>query len=409
MGIYSRRTIMFALGAVVAAAGAGAPDAAAQERSSVKSGYAISKSGANAGGAGSTTIPNYKLWVKDVNDAGGLELPDGSRLPIEVVEYDDRSSSEEVVRSIERLATQDEVDFILAPWGTGFNLAAAPIFDRFGYPQLAISAVTDKAPEFVKRWPRSFWMHGGGSDYTAALVDILAGAADEGTINRKVAVISVAEGFGIDLVTAARADFEEADFEIVYDRTYPPGTTDFTPMINEAAQSGADSFVAFSYPPDTFALTQQTQVADYNPKVLFLGVGTQFPSYLAANGEKATGIMGLGGTDVSNPKVMEYRKHHEEVLGAAPDYWGSVVTYATLQMLQEAIRRVGLDRGDVTEELATGTFDTVIGEVKLQDRQFRDMWWAGQWQDGQFVALAPADRPGASKPRLPKQPWAAAN
>ncbi len=77
----------------------------AQERSSVKIGYAISKSGPNAGGADMTVTPNYELWVNEVNAAGGLTLPDGSKLPIEVVEYDDRSSAEEVVRAVERLAT----------------------------------------------------------------------------------------------------------------------------------------------------------------------------------------------------------------------------------------------------------------------------------------------------------------
>ncbi len=117
-----------------------AEPAIAQERTSVKIGYVVSKTGANAGGAGITTIPNYVLWVKEIKDAGGLELPGGKRLPIEVIEYDDRSSAEEVVRATERLATQDKVDFILAPWGTGFNLAVAPLFDRFGYPQLAVSA-----------------------------------------------------------------------------------------------------------------------------------------------------------------------------------------------------------------------------------------------------------------------------
>src|SRR5690606_15461096 len=184
--------------------------------------------------AGITTLPNYQLWVHEVNEAGGLELPDGTRLPIEVIEYDDRSSSEEVVRAVERLATQDEVDFILPPWGTGFNLAVAPLFDRFGYPQLAVSAVTDKAPEFVQRWKKSFWLLGGGSDYTDALAGLLTKAHGEGKINNKIAMISVADGFGIDLVTAARPSFKEAAFDVVYDVTYPAGTTDFTPMINEA-------------------------------------------------------------------------------------------------------------------------------------------------------------------------------
>jgi len=38
------------------------------------------------------------------------------------------------------------------------------LFDRYGYPQLAVSAVTDKAPEFVKRWTKSYWLLGGGHD-----------------------------------------------------------------------------------------------------------------------------------------------------------------------------------------------------------------------------------------------------
>lgn len=394
--------VSVALCAVIAAT-----PAVAQDRTSVKIGYAISKTGGNAGGAGITTLPNYQLWVKDVNDAGGLELPDGKRLPIEVIEYDDRSSAEEVVRAVERLANQDSVDFILPPWGTGFNLAVAPLFDRFGYPQLAVSAVTDKAPEFVKRWKKSYWLLGGGHDYTGALADLLTKASGEGVINKKIAMISVADGFGIDLVTAARPSFDKAGLEVVYDVTYPAGTTDFTPIINEAAASGADSFVAFSYPPETFALTQQAQVAKFNPKVLYLGVGTGFPAYGKNNGKNAEGIMSLGGIDPKNEANMAYRKRHEEVTGQAPDLWGSVVTYNSLQMLQEAIKRRGLDREAVSDELSNGTFQTVLGEVKLEDNQLRKLWLGGQWQNGQFVAVAPVDRDGAAAAILPKAPWQA--
>jgi len=402
----SRRAILRTLGiSVCMFAVAAAAPAVSQGRTSVKIGYAISKTGPNAGGAGITTLPNYELWVKEVNEAGGLELPDGSRLPIEVVEYDDRSSAEEVVRAIERLATQDEVDFILPPWGTGFNLAVAPLFDRFGYPQLAVSSVTDKAPEFVQRWKRSFWMLGGGSDYTDALAGLLKKTNDEGKINNKVAMISVADGFGIDLVTAARPSFSEAELEVVYDVTYPAGTTDFTSMINEAAGSGADTFVAFSYPPETFAITQQAQVAKFNPKVLYLGVGTGFPNYGADLGPNAEGMMSLGGIDPNNQANTAYRKRHEEVTGRAPDFWGSVVTFASLQMLQEAVKRRGLDREAVSDELSNGTFETVLGEVKLEDNQLRKLWFGGQWQNGNFVAVAPVDREGVSQAIMPKASW----
>ena len=408
MTVFSRRSALRAIGlAASVLASVGVSAVSAQDRTSVKIGYAISKTGANAGGAGITTLPNYQLWVHEVNEAGGLELPDGTRLPIEVIEYDDRSTSEEVVRAVERLATQDQVDFILVPWGTGFNLAVAPLFDRFGYPQLAVSAVTDKAPEFAARWKKSFWLLGGGHDYTEALSKIQLDQQAAGTINGDVAVISVADGFGIDLITAARRSFADAGLNMVYDVTYPVGTTDFTPMLNEAASSGADTFVAFSYPPDTFALTQQAQVAAYNPKVLYMGVGVGFPVYQANNGDKIEGIMSLGGIDVNNEAVMDYRARHTEFIGQAPDWWGSVITYASLQMLQEAIKRQGLDREAVSNELSTGTFQTVLGETKLEDNQLRQLWFGGQWQGGNFVAVAPSDREGASAPILPKAPWPA--
>jgi branched-chain amino acid transport system substrate-binding protein len=410
MSMIKRRSILQATALVSSLIAAGLASgitnvAVAQDRTSVKIGYAISKTGGNAGGAGITTLPNYKLWVKDVNDAGGLEMPDGKKLPIEVIEYDDRSSAEEVVRATERLATQDKVDFILAPWSTGFNLAVAPLYDRYGYPLLAVSSVTDKAPDFVKRWKKSFWMLGGGHDYAHALAKILIDAKNAGQINGKVSMISVADGFGIDLVTAARPAFKEAGIEVIYDKTYPGGTSDFSPMINEAKANGSDVFVAFSYPPETFAITQQSQVLSFNPKILYLGVGTGFPAYGKNNGENATGIMSLGGIDPNNQMNADYRKRHEAVTGVAPDYWGSVITYASLQMLQEAIKRKGLDKQAVSAELASGTFQTVLGETKFENNQLRQLWWAGQWQNGQFVGVMPSDRQGASKVMLPRAEW----
>ena len=379
--------------------------AAQEDRSSVTIGYAVSLSGSNAGGAGITTIPNYRLWVEDVNAAGGLLLPDGSRLPIEVVEYDDRSSAEEAVRAVERLATQDEVDFILPPWGTGFNLAIAPLMARFGYPQIAVTAVTDRAPEFVDRWPSSFWLLGGGADYATALAAVMTEARDAGTINNQVAMISVADGFGIDLVNAARPALTEAGFELVYDEVFPIGTSDFATIVNEARGSGADSFVAFSYPPHTFALAQQAQVVDFSPPLFYLGVGTAFPVFQNMNGENVEGVMGIGGIDPDNPANAAYRERHQEMIGAPADSWASVVTYASLEMLQQAIERVGLDREAVTQELATGTFETAAGTITLENNQLRDLWWVGQWQGGEFVAVAPADREGASEPQLPKPGW----
>ena len=407
--LFERRGVLrlaaLAASAAIAYGVGGATASHAQDRSSVKIGYAVSKTGVNAAGAGVTTIPNYKLWVDDVNKAGGLKLPDGSQLPIEITEYDDRSAAEEAVRAIERLATQDKVDFILPPWGTGFNLAIAPLMDRLGYPQLAVTAVTDKAPEFAARWKKSFWLLGGGSDYAKSLAGVMATARDAGTINNKVAMISVADGFGIDLVNGARPALTEAGFELAYDKTYPLGTTDFGTLVNEAQASGADTFIAFSYPPGSFALTKQAQVVSFNPKVFYLGVGIAFPIYPKMNDGNVEGVMSLGGVDTGSEEIASYFERHTALNGQPPDSWASAVTYASLQMLQQAIERKGLDRDAVSQELSSGEFETILGTIRMEDNQLRTLWWTGQWQDGKFVAIAPADREGAGEAVIPKPAW----
>ena len=401
----TRRAAMRAFALCMTSALVVSSGAALGQDDTVKVGYAVARTGPNATGAGITTIPNYELWVKDVNDAGGLTMPDGSQRMIEVIEYDDRSSNEDLVRAIERLASEDEVDLILPPWGTGPNLAVAPPFARFGYPQLAVTAVTDKAPEFAARWDRSYWLLGGGHDYAAGLVDVLKAARDAGTINDKVAVVSVADGFGIDLINGARPAFEDAGFDLVYDESYPLGTSDFAAIMSEVQGSGADSFVAFSYPPGSFGMTKTAQSMGYNPKVFYVSVGGAFPIFPNIADGKEEGVMAIGGVDAGSQAIQDYFAHHTEVVGNPPDSWASAITYASLQMLAQAVERVGLDHAALAGELSTGTFDTIVGEVKLEDNQLRDLWWVGQWQDGAFRAVNPADKAGATDAVIPKPEW----
>ena len=84
----------------------------------------------------------------------------GRRGPIEVIEYDDHSNVDNIVEAVQRLITQDKVDFILPPWGTGLNLAVGPLLHDAGYPHLAVTAFSDRGPELVKLWPNSFWLLG---------------------------------------------------------------------------------------------------------------------------------------------------------------------------------------------------------------------------------------------------------
>lgn len=379
----------------------------AQAQETIKIGWSISKTGPFAAGASVTTLPNYQVWVKEVNDAGGIMLKSlGKKLKIEVVEYDDRSNSEEMIKAVERLADQDKVDFILPPWSTGLNLAAAPVFHRLGYPQLAVTANSNRAVEMSKRWPGlSFWL-GLPSEIVDGLVETLAKLQKEGKIGNKVAMVSVSDQFGIEQSTAARAGLKKAGFDLVYDKSYPIGTQDLQPLMKEAQTAAPDSLIAFSYPPDTFGLTDTAKVIGFNPKVFFVGVGTAFPMYKGKFAASAQGVMGIGGSNANLPGVKWYIQRHKEIIGREPDRWASPVTYASLQVLQQAIERVGkIDRAAVIKEINTGEFDTIIGKIKLVDGQNRNIWAVGQWQGNDFLGIAPTNKEGAVAPIVPKPNW----
>lgn len=393
--------------AMAIGATAGIMPAHGDERTSIRIGYAISMTGPNAIGAGIIQLSNYRMWVKEVNAEGGIMLKSlGRRLPIDVIEYDDRSSADGLLRAVERLVTQDKVDFILPPWGTGLNISIGAVLHDAGYPHLAVTAATDRAPELVKMWPNSFWLLGGTSEGTQALIQVLSKLHSEAKIGPRVAMVSVADQFGIELSSAARRGLKKAKFDLVYDRAYPVDQADMRPMLTEVMQSAPDVFVAFSYPPDTMKLTEQSRSLGFNPKVFYTAVGTAFPIYRSRFGADTEGVMGPGGWNADAPASRRYLKRYLDETGHEPDRWGGPVTYASLQMLRQAIERVGrIDRAAVIDELHAGTFDTVLGPVKLDNNIRRGGWWLGQWQNGEFYGLAPITLEGARQPEVPKPAW----
>ncbi len=385
-----------------------APALVRAQAATLKIGYSASKTGPNAGGVATQITPVYGMWVKEVNAAGGVNVK-GKKMPVEIVEYDDRSNSEEAVRAYERLATQDKVDFVLAPWSSGINLAVAPTLNKYNFPHPAVASITDMAPQLVKRWSNVFFCLGGGSMYGEALIDILEVQRKAGLIGSNIAMINIADAFGVDLSGGARKAAAKHGFKLVYDKSYPIGTQDMSPLISEAKATDADAFVAFSYPPDSIAITEQARVAAYNPKVFAVGVGTAFPIYKKRFGDNVEGVMGCGGVAADSPSFQAFYKKHVERTGQEPDRWANVVMYSTLQILQQAIERAGsIDRAAVIEEIKKGSFDTANGTMKFADQQWTDLWFIGQWQSGEFYGVAPATKSGAKKVLLPKPAWKAA-
>ena len=359
------------------------------------------KTGPLAGGAAVTYWPNVRLWVEDVNARGGL-MVDGAPHMLELIEYDDQTNPGETIKAVQRLATQDEADIILPPYSTGLNLAAAPIFNRFGYPMITSSATVDDPEQLVAQFPNVFITLGGASPIVDGAVEVLSNLRERGDIGNRVAMVNVADAFGIELAENARPAFEAAGFEIVYDTSYPLGTQDLSTVIKGAADSNPDAFVAWSYPPDTFGLTEQAQIEGLNPPAFFTAVATAFPAYQARFGDSIEGVLGIGGVYADGEAFKEYAARHLEVTEAAPDYWASPVVYSTFQVLEQSIEAVGtMDNAAIIQHIKDNSFETVIGTLDFDENNNNASFWTvGQWQDGAFKGVASTGREGAVDVRV---------
>ncbi len=396
-----RSTIAMAAVSVVAASLAIVSPQAAEV---VKIGAVAPKTGPLAGGSAITHWPNIQLWVSQINARGGLKLASGMA-KIELIEYDDRTNPGETIKAVQRLATQDKVDFIIAPYGTGLNLAAAPIFAKYGFPQITVTAITDKVPELTKRYPGIFFTLGNTSAFTQSVADILKKMNAEGKIGNRVAMVNVADAFGIELANAARPIFKAAGLEIVYDKSYPLGTQDLSPVVKGAKAANPDAFVAWSYPPDTFGLTAQAKIVGLNVKAFYTAVATAFPAYGGKFGASVEGVLGAGGINPDTAEMKAYRKAHKDVTGKDADYWASPVVYASLQILEQAIEGVGSkDRKAVTAYIKANTFKTVIGPITFNNQNNDKFWTVGQWQNGVFYGVSSTGRPGARSVKV-KSGW----
>ena len=79
------------------------------------------------------------------------------------------------------------------------------------------------------------------------------------------------------------------------------------------------------------------------------------------------------------------------LLNRAPDGWAAPVTYASLQVLEQAIEKAGtLDRKKVLDTIVNGgPYQTIVGPIDLKTHIRGKQFGVGQWQNGEFVGVAP--------------------
>jgi branched-chain amino acid transport system substrate-binding protein len=377
----------------------------AKEKDKILIGCAISLSGPYAPGAAMTQIPNYKMWVEEVNAKGGIFVKQyGKRLPVELIIYDDKSDIGTAVKLVEKLVLQDKVDLLLPPWGTAMHFAVAPVANKYKYPLIGPTISSEKLREVAHTIPYFFGILNMPREQGQALVDLLV---ELGV--KKVALIYVGDAYGIEWTGKVSPDLGMAGIDVAVFKSYPLSAQDLSPLLKTIKAADVDALLGMSYPPDTFLITEQSKVIDLNPKVFYLGVGVAFPAYRDKFGVATVeGIMGAGAWNpkLPYPGAKEYFDRHVKRWGTEPDRWGSAFAYASLQILEQAIEKVGsLDRKKIRDAIATNTFPTVIGPVKFEGGfNVQSPGEIGQWQSGEFEVVAAKDKRTA-KPIFPKPPW----
>jgi branched-chain amino acid transport system substrate-binding protein len=381
-----RRELLKYAGATALAGSLGGRAGWAADPITIKVGVVGPKTGPLAPGAAVTHFPNFKLWAYEINQRGGLKLKDGLH-KVELIEYDDRTQPPEAIKAVERLATVDKVDFIMPVYATGFNLAVAPIYAKYNYPLITQACVTDQIDTLTKRYPNLFIVQGSTTAYATSAINVLKKLKDQKLIGNKVAVVNVADDFGIELANAGRPIFKSAGFDIVYDKSYPLGTQDLAPVMKAAKAANPDAFVAWSYPPDTFGLAEQAKIEGLNVKAYYSAVATAFPGFYQKFGAAAENVLGAGGIKDS-PEIRAYYKAHKEVTGVDADYWGSPFYYSLLQMITQSIEGVGsMDLKAITAYLKSHTFKTIVGELDIRNQRLDKFYTVGQWQKGFYNAV----------------------
>jgi len=380
--------------------------AAAQAKDKIVFGQTIGLSGPIASAVGFLEVPIIKLWLQEVNKKGGIYVPEyGKRLPVELIRYDDKGDIPTTLKLFEKLATVDKVDVILPPHGTGWHLAVTPLGTKFKYPLVGFTNATEKLRKMQEKYNYMFVVINAPRDTMISFTDLMK---ELGV--KTAAILYVSHEFGIEYTECLVTPLEPTGIDIVMRKNYPFGPKDLSPLLKEAKAANVDAFIAHSYVPGTLMLPGQAMTIGFNPKLFYVALACAWPAFVGKYGaEGVEGIMGPGGwnQNMPIPGAKEFYDKFVAMHGRPPDFWASAAGYATLQIWEETIAKVGLkDREKQRDFIANNPHKTVFGTVDFEGKNFNmtPPSFVGQWQGGVFQSIA-SKFPYTVKPIYPKSPW----
>jgi branched-chain amino acid transport system substrate-binding protein len=139
--------------------------------------------------------------------------------------------------------------------------------------------------------------------------------------------------------------------------------------------------------------------------VFFTAVGTAFPVYRQVIGADAEGVTGIGSwSGKTSPAARAYFEAHVKKFQKEPDRWASAHCWASLQILQAAIEKVGLDRKAIRDYIAGNEHATILGPIRFKGSEIQFPGTVSQWVGGDFEVVWPPDRATAQLV-IPKPAW----
>jgi len=340
---------------------------AAQAAEPIKIGFSMPLTGGLAPN-GKSALLAMQIWEEDTNAKGGL-----LGRPVKLVYYDDQSQPGTVPAIYTKLLDIDKVDLVVGPYATAQIAPAMPIIiqRKLTFITLLGLAVNDQF-----HYPRFFQIAPNGphatTDFTTGFFDIAKNANPK---PKTVAIAYADQEYSHNAADGGRANAKAIGLNIVYDKSYPPTTTDFTPIMRAIQAANPDVLMIASYPPDSVGMVRALREVGFTPKLVGGAmVGLQATAIKTQLGPLLNGIVNydfwLPGPKTMFPGLESVLKRYQaraEKEGVDPlGYYMVPWSYAYLQVLGDAVEATkGLDQDKLAKYMHEATFHTVGGDVKF--------------------------------------------
>jgi branched-chain amino acid transport system substrate-binding protein len=332
---------------------------------------------------GKPALLALQIWKDDVNKKGGL-----LGRPVELIYYDDQTNPATVPGIYTKLLDVDKVDLVLSGYGTNLIAPLMPIaMER----KLTIIGMFGLANNEKYQYPNYFQIQPAGPDpQTSTAIGFFELAAKQTPKPQTVAMVGADAEYPQNALVGARELVKKFGFKTVYDKTYPPSTVDYTPIVRAIKATNPDIVFVASYPPDSVGMLRAAHEVGLQPKIFGGGmVGLMFTTVMTSMGSLLNGVVNYDfwapePPFLAMPGIKEFLKEYQvraEKAGVDPlGYYLPPYSYAVGQVLGQAVEATkSLDQQKIADHIRATEFNTVVGKVKFGKN--------GEWARGRTLMV----------------------